>query len=374
MRIAILGAGPAGLYLATLIKRRRPDATVTVVEQNRADATSGFGVVMSDRALAVLRDGDPEAVAAMTPHMQTGSGVTVVHRNERIVIDGIGFNAIGRLKLLQVLQQRLQAAGVVAQFGRTVTALDELGDADLVVGADGADSLVRRTFADAFGGGVTMLPNRFAWFGTSQTYATPMQTFRMTPIGAFTAHHFSYAPGRSTFIVEMDEATYARNFERLADAESRALCEKVFADALGGRPFIANNSGWRQFPQVQTARWHHGRHVLIGDAAHTAHFSTGAGIRLAIEDAVALDKALAAQDDDIAAALPAFEAARRPDADRIIAAANASAAWYAGVAEHMQRAPADLAMSYMMRTGRMDIDRLRQISPQFAASYGGSDR
>jgi len=369
MRIAILGAGPAGLYLAALIKRRRPDAVVTVVEQNRADITSGFGVVLTDRALAVLRDRDPEAAAAIASHVQTTSGLTVVHRNERIVIDGIGVAAIGRLKLVQVLQQLVQAAGVAVQYGRAVTALDELGEADLVVGADGADSLVRRTYPEAFGTVVTMLPNRFAWFGTSQTYATLTQTFRMTPIGAFAAHHFSYAPGRSSFIVEMDEAAYARNFERLADAESRALCEKVFADALGGRPLIANNSAWRQFALVQTARWHHGRHVLIGDAARTAHFSTGAGIQLALEDAVALDRALAAQGDDVDAALPAFAAARRPAADKIVAAATASAAWYAGLAEHMQLAPADLAMSYMMRTGRLDIDRLRQISPQFSAFH-----
>ena len=369
MRITILGAGPAGLYLAYLIKRRRADADVTVIEQNQADATFGFGVVFSDRALEFLRDDDPDTFAAIAPHMESWSDMTLVHRNERIVIDGIVFAAIGRLKLLQLLQQRLRSVGVEPQFGRAIGSRDELGEADLVVGADGVNSLMRRTFADEFGASVHYLSNRFAWFGTSQTYDTLTQTFRYTPIGAFNAHHYRYAPGRSTFIVEMDEATFARNFERLTDAESRALCEKVFADALGGRPLISNNSIWRQFPVVRNARWHHGRHVLIGDALHTAHFSIGSGTRLALEDAIALDKALTENADDSAAALPAFEATRRPIVDKIVAGAEASASWYANFAAHMELAPADFAMSYITRSGRVDIERLRKLSPRFVERY-----
>lgn len=370
MRIAILGAGPAGLYLAYLIKRRRPDADVTLIEQNHADATFGFGVVFSDRALEFLREDDPETFAAVAPQMESWSDMTLVNRNERITIDGIGFAAIGRLKLLQLLQARVRSVGIEPQFGRTVKSLDDIGEADLVVGADGVNSLVRHSFAEEFGAGVTYLANRFAWFGTSKVFDTLTQTFRHTPIGNFNAHHYRYAPGRSTFIVEVDAATFVgAGFERMDDADSRALCQKVFADALDGRPLISNNSAWRRFPQVSNARWHHGKYVLIGDALHTAHFSIGSGTRLAMEDAIALDRALAEQGDDVARALPAFETARRPIVEKIVTAATASAAWYERFPEHIQLSPAELAMSYITRSGRIDIERLRKLSPRFVERY-----
>ena len=229
---------------------------------------------------------------------------------------------------------------------------------------------LRRTFADAFGAAVSYGSNRFAWFGTPTVFDTLTQTFRHTPIGDFNAHHYRYAPGRSTFIVEVDEPTFARaGFERMEEADSRALCEKVFADALGGKHLVSNNSIWRRFPHLNSARWHHGKHVLIGDAAHTAHFSIGSGTRLAMEDAIALDKALAVHGDDVVAALPSYEAARRPIVDKIVTGADASAGWYENFAEHMDLAPLDFAMSYVMRSGRIDIERLRKLSPRFVERY-----
>jgi len=370
MRVAILGAGPAGLYFAYLLKRRQSDVDVTVIEQNPADATFGFGVVFSDRALEFLREGDAETFAAIAPQMEAWDDMTLVHRNERVVIDGIGFAAIGRLKLLQLLQQRLRSVGIAPEFSRAVTSLDDFGDADLVVGADGVNSLVRRSFAEQFGASVTYLANHFAWFGTAQVYDTLTQTFRHTPVGDFNAHHYRYAPGRSTFIVETDDATFARaGFARMEDSESRSLCQKIFADALGGKALISNNSVWRRFPQVWNSRWHHGKYVLIGDALHTAHFSIGSGTRLAMEDAIALDRALAAHGDDVVAALPAFEAARRPIVEKLVTGANASAAWYERFAEHMALAPAEFAISYITRSGRIDIERLRKLSPRFVERY-----
>jgi 2-polyprenyl-6-methoxyphenol hydroxylase-like FAD-dependent oxidoreductase len=370
MRIAILGAGPAGLYLAYLIKRRRPDADVRVIEQNPANATFGFGVVFSDRALEFLRADDPDTYAAITPHMESWSDMTLVIKNERVVIDGIGFAAIGRLKLLQLLQERAQSVGVTPEFNRAVASLDELADADLIVGADGVNSLVRNTFADQFGASLTYMNNRFAWFGTTKAFDTLTQTFRHTPIGDFNAHHYRYAPGRSTFIVETDEESFRRaGFEKMEENEARALCEKIFADALGGQRLISNNSIWRRFPQIRNERWHHGKHVVIGDAAHTAHFSIGSGTRLAMEDAIALGRALHESGDDIGEALPAYEAARKPIAEKIVRGAMESAAWYENFATHMALAPMEFAMSYIQRSGRVDIERLRKLSPRFMAQY-----
>lgn len=370
MRIAILGAGPAGLYLAYLLKRRRPDADIRVVEQNPANATFGFGVVFSDRALEFLRADDPETYAAITPHMESWSDMTLVIKTERVVIDGIGFAAIGRLKLLQLLQERARSVGVTLEFNRAVASLDEVADADLIVGADGVNSLVRKAFAAELGASLTYMNNRFAWFGTTKVFDTLTQTFRHTPIGDFNAHHYRYAPGRSTFIVETDEESFRRaGFEKMEENEARTRCEKIFSDALGGQRLISNNSIWRRFPQVWNERWHHGKHVIIGDAAHTAHFSIGSGTRLAMEDAIALERALHDSGDDIGKALPAYEAARKPIAEKIVRGAMASAAWYENFAAHMTLAPMAFAMSYIQRSGRVDTERLRKLSPRFMAQY-----
>lgn len=370
MRIVILGAGPAGLYLAYLVKRRDRAATVTVIEQNPADATFGFGVVFSDRALDFLRDQDEATYAAIVPHMESWTDMTLCLRGERIVIDGIGFAAISRLKLLQLLQVQAHSVGVVAVYGRSVKSLDELPAHDLLVGADGVNSLVRRTYADAFGAQVTHLTNRFAWFGTTKRFETLTQTFVETSEGAFNAHHYRYAPDSSTFIVETDASTFARmGFADMPEVEARRTCERIFAATLDGHPLISNNSIWRRFPIVRNKRWSYGPCVLVGDALHTAHFSIGSGTRLAMEDAIALDKSLAAHPGNIPSALAAYEAVRRPVLEKLVAGANGSAEWYEHFAQHMKLAPAEFAMSYITRSGRVDRERLRRLSPRFVARY-----
>ncbi len=369
MKVAIVGAGPAGLYLSYLLKRAHPSAEIRVLEQNRADATFGFGVVFSERALEFLRDDDPVTYRAIVPAMESWSDITLDLEGEVVRIDGVGFSAIGRLALLQILQERTRAAGIQVEYERPVASLQELRDADLIVGADGVHSLVRNAYARGFGASVTQLTNRFAWYGTTKRFETLTQTFRRSLHGSFNAHHYRYSPRMSTFIVETDEATWQRaGFESMDATATQGYLETVFADALGGSALVSNKSAWRRFPQVRNEHWSADNATLVGDALHTAHFSIGSGTRLALEDAIALARALG-ENSDIRGAARAYEARRRPIVEKIVSASDASAAWYERFAEHMQRPPLEFAMSYITRSGRVDLERLRRTSPRFTDAY-----
>lgn len=368
MKVLIVGAGPAGLYLAYLLKRHDARHDVRVVEQNDADSTFGFGVVFSDRALDFLRDDDEPTHALITPAMEQWTDLALHHRGERIVIDGVGFAAIGRLALLKLLQQRLRSVGVEPVYGHTVTDAAELDGWGLVVAADGLNSFVRRQ--SDFGTRIEWLDNRFAWFGTTRPFDRLSQTFVDTPFGPMNAHHYRYAPSMSTFIVECGADTWARaGFEHLDEAATRSTIERCFADTLQGHPLVANKSVWRRFPKVHNARWSVGRHVLVGDALRTAHFSIGSGTRLAFEDVIALARALREHPADVPAALQAYEAARRPIVDKLVDAADRSADWYEHFAEHMRLDPWRLAWSYIQRSGRVDRERLKAVSPRFVAGH-----
>lgn len=363
MQITIAGAGPAGLYAAILIRRARPDIALRVVEQNPAGATFGFGVVLSDEALGFLATDDPETVALIEPHLTRWRDIHVVHRGQRVVLDGIGFSGIGRLELLKLLQDRAAALGVVPEYE---TRLEAAPEGDLVIGADGLNSVIRA--GGDFGASLTHQRNRFVWYGTPRNFDALTQSFIDTPHGPMNAHHYSYAPGRGTFIIETGPETFARaGFADMEEPEYRAACESLFADALQGAPLIPNASTWRQFPNLWCTRWHDGNRVLVGDALHTAHFSIGSGTRLALEDVVALVRALATHDWDVPAALPAYQAAREPILRKLVTAARASADWYDDFGAHMAQGPWPFALSYIRRAGRIDAARLRALAPGFAA-------
>lgn len=216
MKVLILGAGPAGLYLAYLLKRQHPLDQIRIVEQNPADSTFGFGVVFSDRALDFLRDDDAETHDLIVPGMQRWTDLTLVHRGERVTIDGVGFAAIGRLQLLQLMQQRLASVGVTPEYRHVVSDERELDGHDLVVAADGANSFVRRSLEREFGTRIEPLANKFVWYGTTQRFETLSQTFVTTEAGTFNAHHYRYSDTMSTFIVECDPQTWARaGFEHM---------------------------------------------------------------------------------------------------------------------------------------------------------------
>jgi 2-polyprenyl-6-methoxyphenol hydroxylase-like FAD-dependent oxidoreductase len=369
VRIAVIGGGPGGLYFAYLWKKRHPEAQVDLFEQNPADATWGFGVVFSDQALEFLSADDPDTVDAIAPRRESWTNITLNLRGESVEIDGVGFSAIGRLELLKLLQARARAVGVALRYDTVISSIEGLGDYALIVAADGLNSMVRRSFENAFGASVSYSTNKFAWYGTTKTFATLSQTFVSTERGTFNAHHYRYSPGMSTFLVECDAATWnAYGFADKTVEESQAICERMFADALGGHRLISNKSVWRNFPWVWNERWSHGNIVLIGDALHSAHFSIGSGTRLAIEDAIALTKALEAE-ADLASGFARYEAERKPIVKKLVTAARTSADWYENFPAHMKLGLLDFAYSYITRSGRIDDARLRTMAPQFMARY-----
>jgi 2-polyprenyl-6-methoxyphenol hydroxylase-like FAD-dependent oxidoreductase len=374
VRIAVIGGGPGGLYFAYLWKRRHPDAHIDLFEQNAAGATWGFGVVFSEQALEFLRADDADTVDAIAPRMESWNNITLNLRGEDVEIDGIGFSSIGRLDLLKILQERVRAAGVAPRYDTLVQSVDQLTGYDLIVGADGLNSLVRRSFEGDFGTSLSYSANKFAWYGTTKRFETLSQTFVQTELGAFNAHHYRYSPGMSTFLVECDLATWQRyGFADKTVEESQAICEQVFAATLDGHALVSNKSVWRNFPWIWNERWSFRNMVLIGDALHSAHFSIGSGTRLAIEDAIALVKALEAE-RDIPSSLARYQTEREPIVKKLVAAARTSADWYEKFPEHMKLGLMDFGYSYITRSGRIDDARLRAMSPRFMARYEASKR
>ena len=374
MRIAVIGGGPGGLYFAYLWKKRHPDAQIDLFEQNAAGATWGFGVVFSEQALEFLRADDPDTVDAIAPRMESWNNITLNLRGESVEIDGVGFSSIGRLELLRILQQRVSSVGVTPRYETSVPSVDQLTGYDLIVAADGLNSLVRRSFEGDFGTSLSYSTNKFAWYGTTKRFETLSQTFVKTELGTFNAHHYRYSPDMSTFLVECDPATWqAYGFADKTIEQSQAICEQVFAATLDGHPLVSNKSVWRNFPWIWNEHWSFRNMVLIGDALHTAHFSIGSGTRLAIEDAIALAKALEAE-RDIPAALDRYQAERKPIVKKLVTAARTSADWYEKFPEHMKLDLMDFAYSYITRSGRIDDARLRAMSPLFMARYEASRR
>jgi 2-polyprenyl-6-methoxyphenol hydroxylase-like FAD-dependent oxidoreductase len=366
----IVGAGPSGLYLAYLLKCSNPARVVRVFEQNRPDVTFGFGVVLSGRALQFLAEGSADVVERLKGRMEHWSSQHIVHRGQRVVVDGSSYSAIERLTLLGELQNLCAGAGVELNYEHRVPHAADLADCDVLVGADGANSAVRDSHKDAFGTRMTDFCNYFAWFGVERPFDAHTLTFKPTDGGAFVAHHYRYKPAKSTFVAEVDTETWNRaGMAAMSDDERRAFTERLFSDTLGGLPLITNRSIWRRWRLIDNDHWHVKNIVLIGDALRTAHPSIGSGTRLAMEDAIALWRAFEAKGTDVGAAFARFERTRKPIRNKLNTAVELSARWYEQMGSKMQMQPYAFAYDYLLRTNIMTAERLAKESPDFMAHY-----
>lgn len=375
LRVAVVGGGPGGLLVATLLKRHRPATEVVVLERNRADDTFGFGVVFSDATLGAIDAADPVLQRALREHGTHWDRIEVRLRGERLVCGGNGMAAVRRVTLLRLLQQSALDAGVDLRFSTELHDISEVDGYDVVVAADGANSLLRRKAEDIFGPRVDTAMAKFIWFGTRHVFDGLTFVHEKGPHGVFAAHAYPIGDGVSTFIVETDEDTWRRaGLDAFdvnqppgpSDETTRRYLEQLFADQVDGAPLLTNNSRWGNFRTLRTRRWHDGRVVLLGDAAHTAHFSVGSGTKMAMEDAVALAAALVEQPDDVPAALDRYEAERRPSVERIQGAARPSLSWW----EHFGRShdalePTQFAFHFFTRS--ISRDKLARRDPAFVA-------
>ncbi|TWS26051.1 oxidoreductase [Tsukamurella sputi] len=378
--IAVLGGGPGGLYAARLLKLSHPDAEVTVYEQGVPDKTFGFGVGLASRTQRNLREADEASLTAIVdaahPHemsMRVGDDAVRLAHGELL--------GIGRATLLAVLQRFAQDAGVILKFGERRSATDL--EADLIVAADGISSATRAEHEDKFGPSVVFGDGLYLWAGTDYRLPAAVFTPVETEYGTFVAHAYPYAEDRSTFLIETDEETWKRaGFDVTTeqtpttenDEVSLKFLEEAFRDSLDGHRLIGNRTRWTRFRTVRCASWHTGNVVLLGDAAHTAHYSIGSGTKLAMEDAIALDRALLAA-DDLESALVAYEKERRPAVHYLQTIAERSMAWWDAFPERTSMPVPQLLIAYMTRAGKVSLERFAASAPQVVpaglATYAG---
>ena len=379
MRIAVIGGGPGGLYFAALAKQLGPAHEITVWERNAADDTFGFGVVFSDETLGGIEHADPAVYARMAREFARWDDIDVHYRGEVQTSGGHGFAAMSRKRLLQILQERCQGLGVTLHFRCAAPDVEALArSSDLVVAADGVNSATRARYAATFRPSIDVRACQYMWLGTDRVFDAFKFYVLETPYGVMQVHGYPYDATASTFIVEMHESVWRdAGFDAYADQalapgdsdeKSIARLRELFAEVLDGHELLANNSRWTRFRTIRCQTWRHGNVVLLGDAAHTAHFSIGSGTKLAMEDALALAACLHEhRRDGLDAALHAYEAERRPVVASTQRAAQASLEWFENLGQYTDQEPPQFAFNIMTRSRRVTYENLRVRDPEFVA-------
>ena len=380
MRYAVIGGGPSGLYFALLAKKANPSDEVLVVERNPPHATFGWGVVFSEETLGALRDADYETYTEIGESFARWNAIDIYYRDTMVRSRGHVFTGISRKVLLNILQRRCRALGVRLEFEREVRDVTEFEGADLIVGADGINGLVRRTYGEFFKPQVAVHPTKYVWFGSDLPLDAFTFIFRRNDDGLFQVHAYPFDAHTCAFIVECPEAAWRNaGLDSASEAESIAYCEALFQPELRGRRLMSNRSLWVNFLTLRQESWHHGKVVLLGDAAHTAHFSIGSGTKLAMEDSIALVDALR-RHEDLGAALNDYEMERQPIVERFQEAALESSSYFEHVSRYAQFDPRQFAFNLLTRSRRITYINLTQRDPElvrtvdswFAAAATGS--
>ncbi len=392
MEVVCIGAGPASLYTAILLKKANPDASIRLYEQNRPDDTFGWGVVFSDETLGGFEEADPESFRAIQEQFVTWTDIDNFYPDESgtetcVRSTGHGFCGLARKRLLQILHARCEELGIELTFEHEVSDITPFLDADLIVAGDGINSNIRTTYAEHFQPSLDWRKCKFTWLGTTKPFDAFTFIFRENEHGLYRVHAYPFEDGLSTFIVECREETWKRaGLDEATEEDTVAYMRELFGDHLEGHELLINRSIWRTFPTVRNKTWVHENIVLMGDAAHTAHFSIGSGTKLAMEDAMALVAAFKEHGyDDVPRVLAAYEAAHRDDTERLQHAAQTSLEWFENTERYTKQSPLQFMFNLMTRSKRITYDNLAlrdpdlvdEVTAEFATRNGltwASDR